>query len=294
MPAGFASGFYAALMWYVGPNGYFYGQWPDLSQHPNATAEPWIFRRVKTANLAYIDPTQLDITGGDKTLTSFQFGNAKLNKFELAVADVDPAMMSGLSLSNDVPTFNTFWDLVGTNSFQGANDTFGIALIQRFAPTVIGASGPDMYHTLILPRCHVRVKYRSMMAYGAESGITFEVTTMMSDRDPHGTLFSSAGIGMGWEGDVTDHYSVFTPYPISFVAGYQNVGHSTMLWSQSAALYATNGPLTLGASPYWFARNGTQQALTSVSAANLVSFSSSTQGDLTVLQFWANPRLAMS
>lgn len=290
--AGYLYGWFNTLIGVVGTIGQSYGQ--QATPAVNTMYNAYRAKRPKTANLAPADPGTLDFTGGDRLVARTQVGNAMQGPFDMVLQDYDPALVALIGSSNDNTTANTSFELFSENNNLTAPLTFWVALTQRYQDVAVGSGGPDKYLTTIFPRTTMRAK-RGPVAYQAESPLTIRVTPTFTDHFINGMTYDTtagSGLAMGLEDNITEVIHVLSSYPL-FV--------STFI-SNAAATTFTPGPLpvsnvvTLGATPNWFARNGTPAALTSANTSTgvmtMASAGSSSDVNVLIYQVYPNYRTA--
>lgn len=281
--AGYVAGLYRVLMGIVGANGQSLGIQTTLAN--GSTSGAYVFKRAQTANLAHPDPTTLPITGGDKQVTLFQFGNTPLSSFDLMVADLDPALFALLGSTVDNTTTNTSFEFFGTNDNLTVPITVWVALISRYQDVSIGANGPDKYVTTVIPRCTPRVKLGGQ-AYQAHAPVTIKLTPTYSDRTPNGQTFDATGLNMTFEDNLATHYGIISTYPLHLMS-FRSDGTAT---SFTTTYKPVSSAITAGATPNYFFRNGTSQALASVVTSTGVATmaAAGTAGDLNTLLYQVN------
>lgn len=246
---GYILGLYKALIWRVGPYGVSLG---DRKTIANGAVSPAIvINGPRTAGFAPKDPTELDITGSDKSLDSASFGNAKIGAFDLVVAEFSAALQALVSDSNVNSTLTSRWNQYGPNTNLSVPGTFGVMLISRYQPARVGINVGDRFHAYVFPRVQIRAKVTGPQ-YQAESVPSFRITPRTTDYTPLGLPFSDAGDGLdlGFEDDLGDMYEIDSPNPLH-IASFKKDGTlttfdlpylpaSSVITSGAAAVLATN------------------------------------------------------
>lgn len=279
MTDGYSAGFQRMQIWLVDDNGFATGI--DSSLANGSVSGAYLITDPQTAALAYADPTNLDIQGGDKIVATFQFGAAKLSPFTISLANIDPTLIALLTGSKVDNTQNAEYEMFSPNPANADPITVGMALTQKFQPKNTGTDGPDKYHTLIIPRAKVRVSL-GQFQFQAEAPVTLNVTPNYTDTAPNGQAFGedTNELDLGLTDDETDHYSMITAKPVH-VATYKGLNTDTDFTLPYKPLSSV---VTVTDSPNFMAIEGVPTAPSSVTpATGVVAISTPTDGNRYVM-----------
>lgn len=274
--SGYIAGFERAIIWRL-KNNYAAGT-VGSSMANGSTSSAYVADDVTQANVAYQAPQTVVVTGGDREVAQFQFGNPKSNTFNLTMTLLDPDLFAQISASAVDSTTNSKFVHFSNNTYKASPTTIGMALMQRFQSKAGGSTGNETYNILMVPRCTAIINSGGFN-YRAVSNVTVVATPTFTTAGPNGMLFSD--MNMSLTSDRVDQYNVQTDYPIH-ITTFISDGSATTF---TAPYLPVSSTVTLGATYNWFSRNGTPQALSSFSTTTGVATmaAAGTAGDVNVL-----------
>ncbi len=273
--AGYRSGFDYALVWLQASGGRMGGRLGTAVVNGQDTGAYYV-KAVKTTGLQYAAPTVLDIPGGDKIVATEEYGNAKLNPFdlELSITDLDLiAMVTGTGIEESETEFPRY----SLNPYEADLPVCGLLLGQRFQPRNTGTDGPRFYHHTVVPRATIRPKFGAIN-YQAEGPLIFTVTPSFTDRMPTGDTFASTDMGI----EYADHYGILSE---SRIYWHLHVADGTDTGFTSPYLPVSELVSPLADADHLMYVNGTATAITSIDdATGAVVLPVGTAGQYRVVQ----------
>lgn len=230
------------------------------------------------------EPERTPIPGGDTILGYFSWGGGTMSALELELSGIDAAFESVITGANVDTTTNSEITILGTNAGNNNPPSIFLILSQRYQSVEDATRGQERYLNMVVMAATARVLDHAMQN---RSTVTrrISVTPTKASRLLWGGLI---GANQNWTNDEADHFYLVSTYPLSLTT-YIGDGTETDF---VAGYRPTSSVVTLAATPNHFARNGTSQALSSLSTTTGVAVmaAAGAAGDRNVLAY--NTRFA--
>lgn len=269
---GFITGLARALIFFRDSSGYAIGQQSSLSN--GATSGAYVADDPITAGYNPAPAVNVDVTGGDKIITTVQYGNAKVPPFDLAIAGLDTVLLA-LITGASINTANSFHTYMADNSNLTSPRTLALALQSRYTLD----TGDPYWITTIFPAVQMRLK-RGPQAYQAKSDVILSCTPLMATTAHDGRGFGTSGLNLNLEGDKTDHYDLISAHPIHILTFKADAIATTF----NSIYKPISTVVTNNATPNQMVKNGTPTALSAVTLAGLNTLAAAgTAADVHVL-----------
>jgi hypothetical protein len=228
---GVIKGFPYGFAWIVSDGGSTAGQ-AGSSLAQNAVSAAFLMKLVRTAGLSANTPGSAIAYGGDRPMVQVADGDTLLQQFSLEYGALDFDM---LALLNETTIDSTFSDRlvhVARNPTKLAELTFGFAFVTKLETIGVGADGPKVWGTFILPRCRVD---EGAPEFGQSEGSpnfaypSYTITPNPSDKYPGGLAFigGSGDLDLAVEDGVTDGFWIVSRDNPVFLDSYKSDGIAT-------------------------------------------------------------------
>ena len=271
------TGFERALFGFRDSNGIATGQQSTLSN--GATSPAYVVDLPRTASFDSLAPVNLNIEGGDVLYNIVQFGNSKIQPFDLIISNQDQTaveLISG-SVSN---TTNTQVTYISDNPARSTPRVIWLALQSKAYDNV---TSQQYYVTKFFPQCLARIK-RKGPAFQALSDVVISCTPQMTNKTIEGRVFGTAGLNMQLRGDRADNYDYVSNNPIHVTSFRQDAVTTTF----TSAYRPVSSTITLNATPNNFFVNGVSTALSAIvpttGVATLTAAGSASVGDVLIYE----------
>jgi hypothetical protein len=260
-PVGNARAFVAEIVQSGTYAGYFSGQQASLTAGTASGA--YVMSDVKSSAFSVIPPTDVNIEGGDKIVSSVSFNGGKLAPFDVTVSSIDTVLVDlvGGSTTNNS---NTEAAVVGYNAYRTSPKVMFFASQQMFETS----SGFLYFVTRVVPRASVSFRPGGMSFRGA-SDSTLHVNSIINQKWYQGQSYGTGGLNLGLEADSTDWLDIITANPITFIA-YKSDNSTTTFNTVYKPLSTV---VTNNATSNAFVIAGTPTALASITLAGLATLS---------------------
>ena len=254
--AGYFAGLERAIFWLNNVDGYAAGTLGTSIANGN-TSGAYVLSDVTAAGLAFAQAQTVQVTGGDREVAQFQFGNPKLNQFSITGTLLDPALVAAISNSAVDESHNSEWTIFGANTYKASPINIGLMLQQRFQPKTTGAASAEVYRNFIIPRATAVIQPGSF-GYRAVGSITITVTPSFSTAMHDGRLFNDMAVN--FDDDRIDHVEFITDYPLHVMTLRGNASATTI----NCTYKPMSTVVTVNATKNHLALNGTPTALSSI------------------------------
>lgn len=257
--AGYFAGLERVVLWLNDGNGVAAGmKGTDIANGDSTGA--YVFSDVTAAQLATAQPQTTPVTGGDREVGQFLFGNPKLNQFQVTGTLLDPTLVAALSNSAVDENTNSEWFMWGTNNFKASPVNVGLILQQRFQPKTDEVSSAEIYRNCIIPRA-TAIIVPGTFGYRAVGNVTIFVAPAFSSAMHDGVPF--ADTEFDFDDNKADHFEVGSDYPLH-VMSLKGNGSATTITTTYKPI---NTVVTINATKNYLAVDGAAQALTSIVVA---------------------------
>lgn len=274
MSDGYSGGLYRMQVFTRLPGGFAGGN--QTAPTNGTTTHAIVYDSITQTDAANRELVNVPVNGGDGQIGNLQFGETGFNPFTLTTESLDNADIA--LLHGTVVDSSTNSEFEMSTKFSNATNVtdIGIILTYRF---VDRESQTSKYEHLILPQCQAMIR----TVYGGFQGKNthvWAVSPQTTTKSIHGTSFSS--YGMSVPNSKMDHYSWITDNPIH-VTTYVADGTATTFNTLYKPLSTV---VTVNATPNWFAVDGTDTALDSITTAGLATLAAAgSAGDVNVLVY---------
>lgn len=207
--AGGDHGLWKVVIQKVGSNGTSYGQ-AGSSIANGSTSQAYVGKFPKTEGLAVPDRTVIEFTGGDRWITSFQYGINSLGSFEFTCQDTDANLVALTTGTNVDQTTNTEWAMYTENTLQQSFSDFSIMFIYRMQSFETATFGQTYYVHTIVPRCTISPKLPAK-SYQSPSDYAYQVTPKSNAREIRGLTLGS---NLGATDNIVSHYHIIAENPL--------------------------------------------------------------------------------
>lgn len=248
-----------ALFWKVMTGGYMGGTAGD-DLAADTVSSPYLLDDIKTADPAPIDAEVITQTGGDIRIAQVTIGDRPVGAFNLATAGVNPAFWAWAA-GGAVDETNTLVDEFSTNPANLDLPTLGLA-IQRQYYRPYASANKRYWITQVFPNASVEPK-SSNYAERQFSEVGNRIVPDYSSYHFGGEQFSESAKMKLTDGK-TDCFYIVSADPIHIVV--YKVPDTAAPTLQLPYL-PTSNVVTLNATPNRLWRNGTLEALTSISTS---------------------------
>ncbi len=228
-------GVYKVLIQKVGESGASYGQAGSGLSAGSAT-HPYVADYPKSVGFSLPDRTTIDFTGGDRWVSSFQFGINSLGSFDMTLQDVDADLIALVTGSTVDQSTNTRWTTYSENTLATLLPQMSLMVIYRIQSFETATFGQTFYHHTFVPRCWIAPKLNGQ-AYQAGTDVTFQVTPTASGRRLTGNAFST---DLTLEGNKATHYHTITSNPL-YMFAYRANGTTVTMTSAYKPVSSTVG-----------------------------------------------------
>lgn len=272
------AGLYRLLLWKVytdATNVPFMGGTAGEALANDETSHAYVLDGINSLTTTGGDLTLVNFQGGDANLGNMQFGDSGLTGLTFVMDDLQNAVITNVHGSAVDTTSNSFFEQWTAYTNAASSDACGLAFVMEMKDL---ANAGKKFRTVIFPSCSV-VFTRQFGGFQAKNTITGNVTINPASYHPLGTALSA--MSMSIPGNKTDSIELITDYPIHMTC-YRSDGTETTFVTGYRPISTV---VTVNASPNWFARNGTDQALSSIVTTTGVATmaAAGTAGDANVL-----------
>lgn len=224
--------------------------------------------------------TTLTFEGGDRRFGTMQFGDTGKTGFTFVLEDIQNALITALNGTAVDTTSNSEFEQFSTYASAASSVAVGIGIITTLKDR---DTGTKKFRTTIFPSCSI-VFGSQFGGYQGKNTIQANVTVTPSSFHPLGTSLSA--MSMSLPDNITDAIELITDNRLAATV-YRSNGSDTTF---TAAYRPLSSTITNNATPNWFARNGTDQALSSFSTSTAVATmaAAGTSGDVNVLIYETN------
>lgn len=248
-----------ALFWKVMTGGYMGGTAGDALA-ADTVSSPYLLDDIKTADPAPIDAEVITQTGGDVRIAQVNIGDRPIGPFNLSTAGVNPAFWAWAT-NSAVDETNSLLDEFSTNPAELDLPTLGLG-IQRQYYRPNASANKRYWITQVFPSCFVEPK-NSNYQERQFSEVTNRIVPDYSLYHFGGEQFSPS-TKMKLTDGKTDCFYIVSPDPIHIVV-YK--APDTSAPTIQLPYLPTSDVVTLNATLNRCWRNGTLEALTSVSTS---------------------------
>lgn len=251
-----------AQMWKVTQAGYFAGQAADPENLTNDTIyAPYLVRDPEGFDFTLPGRDSIVWESGDTYKGGMAFGIGAIGDATFSRTVLDAAMNSMITDSTTDITENDEFSIFAPNVTAVELPLLGFMYSQRFQSFEAGTKGIDFWANIMFPR--IRLSETSVGAASKQANpYTYNCTPTLGDKLPNGTAFSALALGL--ENDEDLFLRFITSKPMTIV-NFIGDGVETTF---ETAYKPTSTVITINASPNWFSRQGTQEALVSIVIAS--------------------------
>lgn len=246
----------------------------------NGTSHALVIDSINNLTPTGGELTTVTFQGGDRDLGTMQFGSTGLTNLSFVCEDIRNDVITGLH--------GTSIDTTSNSEFEQWSDYTSVSSV---VATQIGfifkmknrSTGETAWFTRWYPSCQTTVR-TTFGGFQAKNVSEFSVAISPSTYHPLGTALSA--MSMNLPDSMTDSITWFTTNRLH-VTTYRSDATEVTFVAGYRPLSAT---VTNNATPNWFARNGTDQALSSFSTTTGVATmaAAGSAGDVNVLIYETN------
>lgn len=213
---GGAHGLWKVCAQLVGADGISYGiAGSGLANGANTT--PRILHYPKEAGIPIPDRTTIDFTGGDRWITSYQYGLNSLGSFNFSIQDVDADFIAMCTGTNVDQTTNTEWTEYTEDLIRAEFPQLSLMFIYRLQSFEPATFGQTFYVQSIVPRAWVAPQgLQGAPSYQSPGTYQFQVTPSSNGKHIHGTNF---GANLGATDNIVALYHVISSNPLAMAVG---------------------------------------------------------------------------
>lgn len=246
----------------------------------NGTSHAYVIESIRDFTPSGGELTTVIFEGGDKRLGTMQFGDTGKTGFTFTLEDIQNSLITALHGTAVDTTSNSEFEQFSTYASAASAVAVGVGVITTLQDR---DSGAKKFRTTIFPSCSI-VFSSAFGGYQAKNTIQANVTVSKASYHPLGTALSA--MSMSLPDNQADAIEMITDNRLA-ASVYRSNGTDTTF---TAAYRPTASTVTLNATPNWFARNGTDQALTSFDTTTAVATmaAAGTSGDVNVLFYETN------
>jgi hypothetical protein len=210
---GYAVGLARAMFWKYGKTGVLAGvaTGTQTTLSTGTTSGAYVMQTIKSSPFAYAQATELQITGGDRILSTPNWSNPRMTAFDVTAADIDSAATTLFNLAA-VNTTSSYYTQYGYNDNKATPDVIGCAFQQRFE-TVTGFS---YFKTRIVPRA-TATYHPGTMAYRAESDTVIRIAPITGTGTYDGQLYAATNLAFQAEQDKVSYYDIDSADPFHII-----------------------------------------------------------------------------
>ncbi len=246
----------------------------------NGTTHAYVLDSIRDFSPEGGELTTLVFEGGDRRLGTMQFGDTGLTGFTCTFEDVRNSVITGVHGTAVDTTSNSEFELWSTYTSASNAAAVGICITTTLKDEQTGAK---VYRHTVYPSC--QAVFSSVLGgFQAKNTIQMNVTVSPSSYFPIGTALSA--MSMSLPDNMATHIEMYTTNRIHMTAYRSDATEVTFV----AGYRPLSSTVTNNATPNWFARNGTDQALSSISTTTGVATmaAAGTAGDMNVLIYETN------
>ena len=185
------------------------------------------------------DRVTVDFTGGDRWITSFQYGITSLGQFDFTTRDEDADFVALITGTNVNQTTNDQWSEYTYDELSGTRPQLSLMIIHRMQSFEPATFGTTFYVHTIIPRCWIAPKSFGK-AFQTVSEPAYQVTPASGTRRFNGLPFGSE---LNADQNAVAAYHIIAPYPLYMVVGRSD-GTSYQVTSAYKPLETTVGTAT--------------------------------------------------
>ncbi len=255
-------GLYRAYVQLVGDNGYSYGIAGQTLAN-GSTSSAYIIDDPVSANVPTPDRTVIDFQGGDRWISSYQYGINSLGNFEFVTQDLDTTLISLCTGSLADQTSNDLWTIYSEDWLREALPQISLTLIYRLQSFESSTFNTTRFLHTFIPRCWMAPKGTSgAPAYQAKGQYNWQVVPTAATCMINGIPFSS---NQNFRDNKAPLYGIIADHPLLMTV------HKV---TGTAASFATgfrpftNAVGTASSSRNWIAKNGVAGVADSVNATS--------------------------
>lgn len=173
----------------VGANGISYGIAGD-SLASGSGSTPRILHYPKDAGIPQPDRTTIDFTGGDRWITSYQYGIQSLGSFDFTLQDTDADFIAMCTGTNVDQATNDEWTEYTEDHLAAGRPQLSLMFVFRIQSFENSTFGQTYYMHQIIPRCWVSPRGLSP-SFQSPLSYAFQVTPASGSKAINGQPFGS-------------------------------------------------------------------------------------------------------
>jgi hypothetical protein len=246
----------------------------------NGTSHALVLDSINNLTPTGGELTTLTFQGGDRDLGTMQFGSTGITNLSFVCEDIRNSVITALHGTAVDTTSNSEFEQWSDYTSVSAVVASQVGFITKLKDRDTGATA---WFTRWFPSCQTTAK-TTFGGFQAKNTMEFNVAISPATYHPLGTALSA--MSMSLPDNMTDNISWFTTNRLHATV-YRSDGTATTFVTGYRPLSST---VTVNATPNWFARNGTDQALSSISTTTGVATmaASGSAGDVNVLFYETN------
>lgn len=252
-----------AQAWLVDSGGYMMGSAGESAAN-GSTLHALLLRNPKSAQLPAPARVKVPLRGGNRWLGQVMFGVDDIGDFTLSLADLDADFHAMAGQSTVDGTTNTRWYRVSDNLNLVNLPQLGLLMSSIYQDREDGGDSENLWINYIVPRAQVSPSFPAT-SYQAESEVVYTVSPAYSSREPTGKTFASGTMALKENKALV--YAIITPKPLALTTFVGDAAETDFVLGYKP----TSSIVTLNSAANEFARQGTLQALTSVSTTTAVA-----------------------
>lgn len=246
----------------------------------NETTHAYVVESIRDFTPSGGELTTVVFEGGDKRLGTMQFGDTGKTGFTFTLEDIQNSLITALHGTAVDTTSNSEFEQFSTYASAASAVAVGVGVITTLKDR---DSGAKKFRTTIFPSCSI-VFSSQYGGFQGKNTIQASVSVSPSSYHPLGTALSA--MSMSLPDNQCDAFEMITDNRLHMTAFRSNAAATTFV----TGYRPLSTTVTLNASPNWFARNGTDQALDSIVTTTGVATmaAAGTSGDMNVLIYETN------